>query len=58
MKHSVIYTKPVVGIHPKTKEKTIIEKGARAELDDDQLAAVRHAVRVIKPKKTEAKGSG
>ncbi len=58
MKHSVIYTKPVVNIDPKTKQKTIIKKDTRAELTDEQLAAVRHAVRVVKPKKVDAKGSG
>lgn len=50
MMHSVIYTKNVVAHDPKTGKKSTIPAGTRAELTEQQLQGIRHAVRVTKAK--------
>lgn len=50
MKHSVIYTKPVVSYDPKTGEKHTIAKGSKDIVTDKELAGIRHAVRIVKEK--------
>lgn len=55
MKHSVIYTKPLQQIDPKTKQRTTIPAGTRAEVNDEELRGARHAVRIVKPRATTTK---
>ena len=54
MKHSVVYTKPVESYDPKTGKKSVIPAGKKAQVTDDELNGIRHAVRVIQEKKPAA----
>lgn len=57
MKHSVIYTKPVESYDPKTGKKHVIPAGKEDIVDDKELAGLRHAVRVLAPKKPKTPAS-